>query len=163
MFNYDNVTVTGPLNLQGSITPSYTYPVEAGRIGEIIKSTTIVCANPIVSTNLVLCKIIVPTSGIYILTFRSQFCNDNVTVNDQYAHVRIKSDATDNVLSQDKNYGFTTIYLRNPNVNYYGYSFSAIINPTSNSRTQSYYIEYISVPNPVTLLQDVELTAVRIA
>jgi len=137
--------------------------VAAGRIGEVIKSTTIVCENPIVSTNLVLCKIIVPTIGVYVLTFSSQFSTDNVTINDQFAHVNIKTDSTDNILNQFQNYGYTVIYLRNPNTNYYGYSFSAIINPTTNNTTQSYYIKYISVPSPTTLLQNVELTAVRIA
>jgi len=158
-----STNLLGTLTLQQPIAPSYSYPVAAGRIGEVIKSTTIVCENPIVSTNLVLCKIIVPTIGVYVLTFSSQFSTDNVTINDQFAHVNIKTDSTDNILNQFQNYGYTVIYLRNPNTNYYGYSFSAIINPTTNNTTQSYYIKYISVPSPTTLLQNVELTAVRIA
>jgi len=147
IYLYDNVTVTGPLNLQQPIAPSYSYPVAAGRIGEVIKSTNVIPTITITSTSQPLCSIDISIIGVYIITINMQI-RGGVAM-----FFKLTYSGTDNNLFS-YNVGSTNIMNT-----YTGISNTWIVTPTTSG---TYTLYPSGVPNSGTV-EFLQMTAVRIA
>ena len=147
MFNYDEVSVAGNLKLYSPIVPMYTYPVAAGRIGEVIKSTNVIPTITITSTSQPLCSIDIYNIGVYIITINLQIMGGSAI------YFKLTYSGTDNNL-YSTNVGSTNIMN-----SYTGMSNTWIVTPTTSG---TYTLYPSGVPNSGTL-QFLQMTAVRIA
>ena len=156
-----NAFGSGHITINKPLTPAYSYPVAAGKIGEVKVNTTRLFTTATSSSGQTLCAVTLDYAGVYMMQFNAQIYFPGSPMTGSYVALYVNGGTNVDPNLYNSNIGTTSILPGPaPNNFYYGFGNTWIVQP--NTGSAYYYITSINLPIG-TVIDFVYLCAVRIA